>query len=259
MAWAEIHWKSQVLQKETTMQVLIPDVGEPPYPTLYLLHSLTDDSYGWLRNTRIESAVRNLPLIVVMPDGYRGFFTDNHKGPAYAQHIGHELVQYVDRILPTKKQKKFRGIGGASMGGYGALRIGLGYSDTFGSIHSHAAPLARDAVFDSSRVNAAAALKDRSASFLEEMHRIFGDRVMGSAHDVLDLAIAARAKAEPPSLWIDCGSEDRNLPENRQFHSDLDKHRIEHTYREFTGTHGWDYCNERLADALNFHSASFGR
>jgi putative tributyrin esterase len=71
MSWAEVHWESELIGKETTMQVLIPRVGTPPYSTLYLLHALNDDSYAWMRRTRVESLVRSLPLVIVMPDGYR--------------------------------------------------------------------------------------------------------------------------------------------------------------------------------------------
>src|SRR4051812_34185422 len=110
MAWAEVHWKSEVLGKETTMQVLIPQVGTPPYPTLYLLHSLNDDSHAWTRKTCIESLVRSLPLLVVMPDGYRGFFTDNEEGPPYAQHIGEEVLSFVERTFPARSERTSRAI-----------------------------------------------------------------------------------------------------------------------------------------------------
>ena len=53
-----------------------PDVGEPPFPVYYLLHGLSDDYTIWQRRTRIEWYVRELPLIVVMPDGFR--FPMNH-------------------------------------------------------------------------------------------------------------------------------------------------------------------------------------
>ena len=106
MAWAEVHWKSEILGKETTMQVLTPQVGTPPYPTLYLLHSLNDDSYAWLRKTRIESLVRSVPLLVVMPDGYRGFFTDNEEGPPYARHVGEEVVDFVERTFPVRAERR---------------------------------------------------------------------------------------------------------------------------------------------------------
>ena len=91
MPWAQVHWRSDILAKQTTMQVLLPSVGRPPYATFYLLHGLSDDSTIWLRRSRIEAYVRELPLIVVMPDGYRGFYTDNEQGPAYTRHFGEEL------------------------------------------------------------------------------------------------------------------------------------------------------------------------
>lgn len=137
MAWSTIHWKSDVLGKQTTAQVLLPDVGKPPYATFYLLHGLSDDSTNWLRRSRIEVYAAGLPLIVVMPDGYRGFYTDNDQGPAYAKHFGEELPSFVERTFHAKAARGARAIGGLSMGGYGALRIGLGYADRFCSVNSH--------------------------------------------------------------------------------------------------------------------------
>jgi len=104
MTWAEVHWKSEVIGKETTMQVLLPQVGTPPYAVLYLLHGLNDDSSAWMRKTRIEALAHSLPLVIVMPDGYRGFFTDNEEGPAYARHVGEEIVQFVDRTFPVRAE-----------------------------------------------------------------------------------------------------------------------------------------------------------
>ena len=121
MAWSTLHWKSDILGKQTTAEVLLPETGKPPYATFYLLHGLSDDSTTWLRRTRLEWYVRDLPLIVVMPSGYRGFYTDNHQGPAYARHIGEELPTFVERTFHAKADRGARAIGGLSMGGYGAL------------------------------------------------------------------------------------------------------------------------------------------
>src|SRR5947208_5810022 len=68
MSLCEVHWKSEVLRKQVGTYVILPDVGRPPFPTFYLLHGLSDDHTAWLRRTRIEWYVRELPLIVVMPD-----------------------------------------------------------------------------------------------------------------------------------------------------------------------------------------------
>src|SRR2546423_1237759 len=137
MAWSTVHWRSDILGKQTTTQVLLPDGGKPPYATFYLLHGLSDDSTMWLRRSRIEWYVRDLPLIVVMPDGYRGFYTDNEQGPAYARHIGEELPAFIERTFHAKAERGARAIGGLSMGGYGALRVGLGHANRFCSVNSH--------------------------------------------------------------------------------------------------------------------------
>lgn len=256
MSWAEVHWKSEVLEKETTMQVLLPQVGTPPYATLYLLHSLKGDSYGWIRKTRLESHVRHLPLIVVMPDGYRGFFTDNNDGPAYAKHVGQEVVDFVERTFQARPERGSRAIGGASMGGYGALRVGLAFSDRFCSIHSHSGSLDRSVEFKLNPAERGGVIRHRSDAFITEMRRVFGENPNGTSHDLLKLAIEAKTRGTLPKLWIDCGTEDYLMPGTRAFHQDLDAAGVPHTFHEFSGAHDWEYCNAHIAEALAFHSTN---
>jgi putative tributyrin esterase len=126
-----------VLGQETSACILFPDAGSGPFPVLYLFHGLRDDSSSWLRKTRLEVHAEKLPLLIVMPDGYRSFYTDHESGPAYASHYGKELPALIDRMFPTRAERSGRAVGGFSMGGYGALRIGLGFAEDFCSIHSH--------------------------------------------------------------------------------------------------------------------------
>ena len=88
MSLCEVHWKSEVLRKQLGAYVILPDVGRPPFATFYLLHGLSDDHTTWLRRTRVEWYVRELPLIVVMPDGGRGLYTNNAGGPPFANTSG---------------------------------------------------------------------------------------------------------------------------------------------------------------------------
>lgn len=236
------------------MQVLIPQVGSPPYATLYLLHSLNDDSYAWMRKTRVETLVRALPLVVVMPDGYRGFYTDNEEGPPYARYMGEEVVGFVERTFPVSAERHARAIGGASMGGYGALRVGLAYSDRFCSIHSHAGSLDRSVEFKINAAERSNILRNRSAEFILEMRRIFGEQPNGTSHDVLKHAVDAKQRGTLPKLWFDCGTDDYLIEGNRAFHRDLEAARIPHVFHEFSGQHGWEYCNEHIGAALAFHS-----
>ncbi len=260
MPWAEVHWRSEVLAKQTTMQVILPAEGRPPFATFYLLHGLGDDSTIWLRRTRIEMYVRALPLIVVMPDGYRGFYTDNAEGPAYARHFGEEIPDFVERNFPARATRGARAIGGLSMGGYGALRVALGYPERFCSVNRHSGALMRFNLDLGPR----AARRDpvfrkHPPAFFREMRRIFGRHPMGTRHDLLTLIQRARRRHRRlPAILFDCGTEDSLLEFNRGLHRELQAAGVAHQYREFPGDHDWDYWDCHVRDAVDFHAAHLG-
>ena len=258
MAWSTLHWKSDILGKQTTAEVLLPETGKPPYATFYLLHGLSDDASLWLRRSRIEWYVRDLPLIVVMPDGYRGFYTDNDQGAAYARHIGEELPAFIERTFHAKAERGARAIGGLSMGGYGALRVGLGYANRFCSINSHSGAVGWGSIEGDEGYWEAGQRRGWSVEFTEELKRVFGRSPTGTAHDVHMLAQQAKKARRLPRLLLDCGSEDFLVEDNRAFHASLTAAKIPHAYREFPGAHTWDYWDTHIQDALEFHAQNLG-
>jgi len=260
MPWAQVHWRSEVLEKQTTMQVLLPSVGRPPFPTFYLLHGLSDDSTIWLRRSRIEVYARERPLVVVMPDGYRGFYTDNEEGPAYGRHFAEEIPAFVERNFPVRPARGARAIGGLSMGGYGALRVALGRADRFCSVNSHSGAVARfNLDLTVRRARTHRLLKHQPPWFLPEMRRVFGRRVRGSRHDLVRLIQRARRRGwRLPRILLDCGTDDILLDANRRFHRELEKMEVPHVYREFPGGHDWDYWDLHVREALDFHARNLG-
>lgn len=259
MAWTTVHWKSEILGKRTTAQVLLPPTGRPPFATYYLLHGLSDDSTMWMRHSRIERYVRELPLVVVMPDGYRSFYTNQDQGPAFARHVGEELPAFIERHYQVKTGRRSRAIGGLSMGGYGALRVGLAYADRYASINSHSGALGWGRIGDGTMTwPRAAREREWSDVFTAEMRRIFGAAPHGTEHDVVELARRARRARRLPRLLIDCGTEDYLLDDNRMMHEALEAEGIPHAYREHPGAHTWDYWDEHVRDALAFHAGCFG-
>ncbi len=259
MLLSTLQWRSRVLDKQTTAQVLLPDRGEPPFPVFYLLHGRSDDHTSWLRRTRLEDHAARLPLIIVMPDGQRGFYTDNANGPAWATHIGEELPTVVERFFPAKSARSARAIGGLSMGGYGALRVGLAHADRFCSINSHSGAFGRSYFGKGATLADAARHLGWDASALAEMRRIFGEgELRGGEHDPLVHARSARSAGRLPALLLDCGTEDFLLDSNRDFARALAEAEIPHLYREFPGAHNWDYWDLRVREALAFHAGNLG-
>jgi S-formylglutathione hydrolase FrmB len=246
MALCDVHWSSTILAKKVGMYVILPETGTPPFATYYLLHGLSDDYTVWLRRTRIEWYVRDLPLMVVMPDGFRGFYTDNAEGPAYAKYVAEELIQFVERNFPARAERQARCIGGLSMGGYGALRLALAYPHLFASAISHSG-----ALMHGSRNEP----RPDGPLSPAEFHRIFGRSPAGLEHDLLALAQQVKhSETRLPRMLIDCGTEDFLLDDNRTLHREFDRLGVPHEYREFPGAHTWDYWDEHVREALAFHA-----
>jgi S-formylglutathione hydrolase FrmB len=239
----DLHFFSKALAKHVGGYVIVPDAGEPPFAAFYLLHGLSDDYTIWLRRTSIERYAQQYPLIVVMPDGFRGFYTDNAAGPAYASYVAEELVATIERTFPAKRARASRGIGGLSMGGYGALRLALGYPHVFAAANSHSG-----AVLHGSRNH------PRAGGALEpaEFQRIFGPAPAGTDHDLLALAQRCKSHDTLPKIRIDCGTEDDLLGDNREFHKKLEALRVAHEYEEFPGAHDWAYWDRHVQTALAF-------
>ena len=240
MPLCELRWFSQVLEKMVATTVILPENGRGPFPTFYLLHGLSDDHSTWHRRTRIEWYVRELPLIVVMPDGFRGYYTNHDDGRPFAKYIAEELVEQIERLFPTKRARSARCVGGLSMGGYGALRLAMGYPDRFVSATSHSGALMIGA-------------KTYTSPAQRELRHVFGPRPAGSNHDLIELVRRCKAAGRGPKMRIDCGTDDFLIDDNRRFHTLLEEMDIPHEYEEFPGEHNWDYWDQHVQDAIWFH------
>ena len=242
MAFINASFFSPVLGKEVGMHVIMPETGRGPFPVLYLLHGLSDDHSTWHRRTRIEYYVHQLPLIVAMPDGFRGFYTDNNEGPAYGRYMMEDVIGFVERTFPAMRKRGGRCIGGLSMGGYGALRLALAHPNMFASAHSHSGAFA------------ASTVTYKNFWRESERYRTFGPHPKGSAHDVFALARKLKSGGKRiPQLRIDCGEQDTLIGCNRELHAHLNRLKIRHEYIECPGEHNWDFWDKRIRGALVFH------
>ena len=239
---------SPVLSKQVQMNVFTPAEGKGPFPVFYLLHGLSDDYSAWQRWTRLENHLGNLPLIVVMPDGFRGFYCDNVEGPAYARYMLEDVVGFAERTFPAKGTRAGRCIGGLSMGGYGAMHLALLRPEMFASANSHSGAFGRGS-------------RNYDVDADPELKRIFGAQkdAVGSVRDVFARSEKLKeAKTKLPALRIDCGVDDFLIEDNRTFHAHLQKLKIAHEYQEYPGVHNWDYWDIHIREALDFHARELG-
>jgi S-formylglutathione hydrolase FrmB len=236
------------LGKMASFYAILPEGKTGPFPVYYLLHGLSDNHTAWTRRTSLERYVSGLPLIVIMPDGERGFYTDSATTPsdAFETYITRDLVGFVDSTMNTIASPKGRAIGGLSMGGYGAVKLALKHPDIFGAAYSHSGALE-------------AASHDDSPSWANASERrgIFGPKPKGGPDDIMAL-IPTFTPETIPALGIDCGVDDFLIESNRNAHALLTKLGLPHEYAEYPGAHSWDYWDEHVQDAIRFIAKYFG-
>jgi S-formylglutathione hydrolase FrmB len=243
VAFCTINYFSRSLLKASSVNVVFPDDPEIPRPwsVFYLLHGLSDDHTIWMRRTSVERYVAGLPLVVVMPDGGRGWYTNAKEGYAHEDDLIKDVLGLVDRTFPVKAEREGRAIGGLSMGGFGAVKIGLKHHRMFSSLNSHSGALG--AVRDPE------GMRRHSAEFA----RIFGDAPQGGPEDPFAI-VKQIDHGLMPKMRLDCGTDDFLLDQNRSFHKHLDDLRVAHEYQEFPGGHDWSYWDAHAQEAIGFHA-----
>jgi enterochelin esterase-like enzyme len=255
------------------------------FAVLYLLpgYGGRDDMFTRLLANLAESAdaLAAAPgyseLIVVTPDPYT-----LHKGSMYStsptigdweRFVAEDLVTYIDGHYRTLPDRRSRGLGGHSMGGYGAARIGMKRPDVFMALFlmsSCCLGANRDPRPD--QMAAAAAITTRAQA--EESARApgIGPSVLlaqaaawspnpGNPPLFLDLPmkdgkvrpdIMAKWVANAPNemvemyaanlnryyaVAIEIGTKDGLLRVNRELHDKLTRLHVAHAYEEYDGDH----------------------
>lgn len=259
MAFFDCHFFSDALGLNVSAYVLLPQqtsrqigvvAGEAraKYPALYLLHGLSDDHTIWLRRTSIEryAAARN--LAVIMPAVARSFYQDMVSGPNYWSFISEELPRLMESFFPISSERRDRFAAGLSMGGYGAMRLGLVHPERYAAVASLSGAL------DMVR-RAREAGRQGSALTRAELEAMFGPKLVveGTTADLFHLAhLRAMSDGPKPQLYVACGTEDFILHDTRKFKQHLDSLHIGHTYEESPGAHEWGYWDQQIQRVLEW-------
>ena len=218
------------------------------YPVLYLLHGLTGHYSDWLTRTNVADYASKYRIIVVMPEGNDGWYTDSATVPSekYESYFIRELIPDVQKRYRTIESRYGRGVAGLSMGGYGALKFGLKYPATFAFAGSMSGTLGAASWTEED-------LKDLK-SIRDSLVGVFGP--MGSetrkANDIHQLARNATVAriSSLPYFYLDCGTEDVLANDNARFAALLHEKKIAHEYRQLPGNHNWQYWDQQVREVL---------
>lgn len=131
---------------DRTVYVILPDsydtTGERRYPVLYFLHGFTSTAQEYLDYIPFDAALQasGRDLIVVVPDTLTkwggSFYSDSPTVGNFESFIASDLVHRIDADYRTLADRGARGIAGHSMGGYGAIRLGMKRPEVFGALYA---------------------------------------------------------------------------------------------------------------------------
>lgn len=133
---------SKILGKQVKYTIYLPfdyETSNRYYPVTYLLHGLSDNDMGWMQfgeaNFIADECIANHeipPMLLVMPDGGVSFYINNFDNSVrYEDFFIQEFMPFIEKTYRIRAEKRFRGIAGLSMGGFGALNCALKYPDKF--------------------------------------------------------------------------------------------------------------------------------
>ncbi len=119
------------------------------YPVVYALHGYSIGAEQWTHEIRVPQTIEGAfaqgahEMIVVLPDSKTTFGGSMYSSSAtsgdFEKYVAHDVVSYMDAHYRTIPNRLARGLVGHSMGGYGAVRIGMKHPDVFGSLYAMSA------------------------------------------------------------------------------------------------------------------------
>ncbi|TVX94041.1 alpha/beta hydrolase [Paenibacillus agilis] len=250
MASIQCQFYAETLAMSTSIQVILPqhsslrESSGGKLPVLYLLHGLGADHAEWLRHSSVERYAEDKGIALIMPSVGRSYYTDMKKGAPYFTYLSEELPAVARSFFPLSERREDNFVAGISMGGYGALKLGLSFPERYAAAASLSGGL--DIV---SRVNG-------PNSFLPyEVECIFGniDGLRGSENDLFALASRlAVSQEQQPHLYQCCGTEDFLYKDNVSFRAHAIDAGLTITYEEEPGEHEWGYWDRKIKRVLDW-------
>ena len=225
MSIINIKFFSELVHQNVQYNVIIPEKADvKTSKVIYLLHGLYGDSFSWLISGNAKDTAEKYNVILVMPDGYNSFYVNHKNEYKYFDHIAYEVIEHAKSIFTLTGPWY---IAGLSMGGFGAMLIGL-KNDIFKAIGSFSGALLPKK-----------AIKDLKISFLNNIYEAITDE-----YDLLTLLNNRNNKY--PFIYTYCGKNDELYKTNLKFSKILPQYCEKYIFETNDGTHSWEMWSKCL-------------
>jgi enterochelin esterase-like enzyme len=220
------------------------------YPVLYLLHGLGGSGGLW-KYGNIFSILDSLinigkivEMIVIMPDADSSFYVNSFdRGKMYESYIVNDLIQHIDANFRTIPYRETRGIAGVSVGGFGAMYLGLKYPDRFISIGS---------------IMGAMEIDFEMVRDMTDIHG--GDRYYWESIQPTEIALEINPDDfKDANIFLYIGDKDEFRWSNEKMSKILSEKGIKHIFKVYPGKHERDFWISHFIESIISHSNTFYR
>jgi putative tributyrin esterase len=240
MILRDVSFHSCALNRKMQYRVILPAavLAGQKLRVVYLLHGGGGGFRDW-SNFSDVGQISASGLLLVMPEGASSYYTNSADQPqdAYEDYIVKDLMADVESRFPVASGRSNRAIVGVSMGGYGAVKLGLRHPELFafaGGISS-AVDVPRRA-FSLHRMGQS-----------RHYNSIFGPSGSSTRKENDPFVLVRSVKTEgAPYFFLTCGEQEGLLPANREFASLLAQRHFRYEFHTTAGGHDWNQWNAWL-------------
>lgn len=251
---------SHALGRPIRYSVYMPAEQPAPgarWPVLYLLHGGGSGEADWLDAGGLAQTMDQAiashqmpPTVVVMPLAGNSWYVNNPDSTGEGMMetaLTRDLVDAVDRTLPTAACREGRAVAGLSMGGYGALLFAFDRPREFGSAISLSGSIVQPIHPQMTR-----RLK-RAMNYYDKAYGVpFSPARFNEWNLFPRVPRIGLAGAPKPAVYLEAGDNDLSgiLQGSTELHLALLRRGVDSTLRVVGGKHEWPHWKRALGPAL---------
>jgi S-formylglutathione hydrolase FrmB len=216
-------------------------------PVLFLLHGFGGNERNWSELAPAGECAWKDTVCIIMPEGRNSWYVNAADGSAgqFEDFFVRDLLPWVYRHYSVDSARV--GIAGLSMGGYGALILGLRHAGLFSFVGALSGAL--DIPFGIPFLD-----QGRRAALRESLVKAFGaDSSRWAGYDPWHILATLPADAGP-YLYLATGIQDElplRLRLHRQLADTLHARGWRYEFHETPGRHSWEYWSRELPPLIN--------